>query len=39
VPDLAHLLADLLELGRGHALEDADGLEIHSRQSTSRTGW
>src|ERR1700736_6492623 len=38
VLDLSHLLGDLLELGRREAVKDADGLEVHPRDSTSRTG-
>ncbi len=35
--DLAHLLANPLEVAWREALEDADRLEFHRRDSTSRT--
>ena len=36
MPDLTHRLRGLLELAGGHAFEDADRLEVHGRDSTSR---
>src|SRR5256712_4490784 len=36
VLDLAHLLGHPLEVARGEALEDANRLEVHRRDSTSR---